>query len=352
MNSYFFFKGSILSILNKKRQKKSYGFTFLNFILAFFSLFTPVTASEDDESYSSSHQDVFDALINTLFPITFVILFKVSGKSGRIKKVLLPLLDDILYNTVTWVIPLTVSFAKDDLFGLKIFSITNACLHVFLAVLGLIQHKTIKDHENNSAITFPFIFLVLFPVSAIPLFWIIYINNIYHDPINILFLALFEILLALSIFVVVRAGLFCCIGDDDVGILFTALAILLFYVPNILQTLLIVLKWPINFYFVKACVFILVLSLTRNMSYFNVKEVPLDFLATSTTVTQWVLHSGIRKYKNRNKTKDQTQETILHNIISDFQKKYMGEDVDANQETVARDMLRSIINDLLKDGNV
>ncbi|CAB4396092.1 unnamed protein product [Rhizophagus irregularis] len=63
------------------------------------------------------------------------------------------------------------------------------------------------------------------------------------------------------------------------------LGMIFFYVPNILQTLLITLNWPINFYFVKACVFILVLSLTRNVSYFSDK-VPKDFLATSTTVVQ------------------------------------------------------------------
>src|SRR6185436_17320034 len=145
MNFYFFFKGSILSIFNQKRQKKSYGFTFLNFIFAFFSLFTPVTASIVDESYSSSQQDVFDAIINTLFPITFVILFKVSGKSGRIKKALLPLPDDILYNTVTWVIPLTVAFAYGNLLGIKIFLIINVCLHVLCAAFALIQYKTISD---------------------------------------------------------------------------------------------------------------------------------------------------------------------------------------------------------------
>ena len=60
----------------------------------------------------------------------------------------------------------------------------------------------------------------------------------------------------------------------------------MFYAPNILQTLLITLYWPIDFYFVKACVFILVPSLTRNVSYFT-DEVPEDFLATSTTFTQY-----------------------------------------------------------------
>ncbi|CAG8442234.1 1133_t:CDS:2 [Acaulospora morrowiae] len=101
-------------------------------------------ASIVDESYSS-RQDVYDALLNTLFPITFVILFNISrykseeprkneqpisnekskedeesissknskenngsGKNGIprdkfLSKVnLLPILDDLLYNAVTW----------------------------------------------------------------------------------------------------------------------------------------------------------------------------------------------------------------------------------------------------------
>ena len=46
------------------------------------------------------------------------------------------------------------------------------------------------------------------------------------------------------------------------------------------------LKWPINFYFVKLWLFILILSLTRNVSYF-IDKVPKDFLATSTTFVQY-----------------------------------------------------------------
>ncbi|RIA96993.1 hypothetical protein C1645_814648 [Glomus cerebriforme] len=69
-----------------------------------------------------------------------------------------------------------------------------------------------------------------------------------------------------------------------------------FYTPTILQTFLIMLKWPINFYFVKFCFFILLLSLTRNVSYFTEEEIPKDFLATSTTYIQY----RIKKLINRN----------------------------------------------------
>src|SRR5205085_5565170 len=110
------------------------------------------------------------------------------------------------------------------------------------------------------------------------------------DSISILFITLFGILLISALIVFI---LLCCCWDgvfDNIYLdyIFITLTALMFYVPNILQTLLIVLYWPISFYFVKTCVFILVLSLVRNVSYFADK-VPEDFLATSTTSTQWFI---------------------------------------------------------------
>ena len=114
------------------KKRISEKLNFLNFIIwniAFFSFIPHVlasTASFVDESYKSQ-EDLYDAILNTFFPIFFVILFNVSGKTGPIKNMFLPLLDDILYNVVTWTIPLIVSFAYDDLFRIKIFSFVNAC---------------------------------------------------------------------------------------------------------------------------------------------------------------------------------------------------------------------------------
>src|SRR5437763_10239656 len=88
--------------------------------LVFFALVPLATASIVDDSYTS-YQDLYDAILTTLFPITFVVLLSVSGKPGSMKKKLLPLLDDVLYNTVTWVIPLTVSFAYNDSKAVRIF---------------------------------------------------------------------------------------------------------------------------------------------------------------------------------------------------------------------------------------
>src|SRR5437773_235819 len=85
------------------------------------------------------------------------------------------------------------------------------------------------------------------------------------------------------------------------------LLMMVFYTPNILQTLLIVLYWPISFYFVKTCVFILVLSLTRNVSYFT-DEVPKDFLATSTTYTQYGIQIKINRVRNRTNKDHQESE--------------------------------------------
>src|SRR6185437_6058519 len=156
--------------------------------IVFFSLISLARASIVDDSYSS-HQDLYDAILNTLFPITFVVLLKVSEKRGggdndarsdnaaqtdndaqidkdirsdnnaqsnnaaqsfSIKKKLLPLLDDILYNTVTWVIPLTVSFAYNDSLAVKIFSIVNMCLHVVCALIALIKWKQLGDVDDDS----------------------------------------------------------------------------------------------------------------------------------------------------------------------------------------------------------
>src|SRR5437763_12230434 len=117
---------------------------FFSLTLLPFALSAPII----DESYISSnqnHQDVYDAVINALFPIFFVFLTNVSGSTGNIRKILLPLLDDLLYNMVTWVIPLTVSFAYDDFPAIKIFSLVNMGLHVLCAAYALILHKTIGD---------------------------------------------------------------------------------------------------------------------------------------------------------------------------------------------------------------
>src|SRR5437588_12409862 len=128
-------------------------FVFRKIIIFFSLIILPFASSAPiiDESYISSdqnRQDVYDAIFNALFPIFFVFLTNISGSSGKIRKILIPLLDDLLYNTVTWVIPLTVSFAYDDFPAIKIFSLVNMCLHVLCAALALIGNKKIGDDDG------------------------------------------------------------------------------------------------------------------------------------------------------------------------------------------------------------
>jgi hypothetical protein len=278
------------------RRKTKEILNFLNFIVwnivfySFFPFTSASVASFVDKTYESE-EDLYDAILNTFFPIFFVILFKVSGEPGSIKNVVLPLLDDLLYNVITWMIPLIISFAYDDLLSIKIFSIINMCLHVFCAVLSIIKWRRIYNDNVNFAFTF--FFLIFFPVIVIPIFWIIIIaHKDTFDSRSIIFLTLFGICLFFFILIMIMKSRYNyfegIIGERKMFKIYCAFIIVCFYVPNILQTLLIALRWPINFYFIKACVFILVLSLTRNVSYFAGK-VPDDFLATSTTMTQYYI---------------------------------------------------------------
>ena len=131
------------------------------FFLPFVSL-APIV----DESYTSNHQDVYDAIFNALFPIFFIFLTNIF------RKILLPLLDDLLYNTVTWVIPLTISFVYDDFLAIKIFSLISMGLHVLCAAFALIINRKIGD-DDDGLLCIPAFFLIFFPVIVIPVFWII-----------------------------------------------------------------------------------------------------------------------------------------------------------------------------------
>uniref|UniRef100_U9USV1 Uncharacterized protein n=1 Tax=Rhizophagus irregularis (strain DAOM 181602 / DAOM 197198 / MUCL 43194) TaxID=747089 RepID=U9USV1_RHIID len=291
-------KGVHGSIIMFRNRIKHQIISFLSFIIwnvVFFSLL-PLTsasvASFVDTNYVSKG-DLYDATLNTFFPIFFVILFNVSGKPGSIKNIVLPLLDDLLYNVITWMIPLVVSFAYDEWLSIKIFSIINMCLHILCAVLAIIKWRRIYNDNVNFAFTF--LFLILFPVMAIPIFWMIIIVRI--------------------------------IGEKKMFKIIYAFIIICFYVPNILQTLLIALSWPINFYFIKALVFILILSLTRNVSYFAGK-VPDDFLATSTTMTQNYIKRLLEKDVHEILEPQITMEE-MHRVQTEMQTK-----IDEMQKTI------------------
>ncbi|CAB4445182.1 unnamed protein product [Rhizophagus irregularis] len=280
-------------IIKRKANEISNFSKFIIWNTVFFSFFPLASASVAsfvDTNYEPN-TDLYDAILNTFFPIFFVLLLNASGKSGSIKNVILPLLDDILYNMTTWMIPLIVSFAYDDLMSIKIFSIINMCLHVLCAVYVIIKGKKVNDDDDDYQFLV-ILFLIFFPVLVIPIFWIIIItHNHTLDSIFIIFLTLFGICLVVCMIAIIKFIIISVRGIDMFDkVLLYSLCIICFYAPNILQTLLITLSWPINFYFVKACVFILVLSLTRNVSYYADK-VPDDFLATSTTITQCRIRS-------------------------------------------------------------
>ncbi|CAG8672786.1 uncharacterized protein OCT59_011763 [Rhizophagus irregularis] len=289
-------------------KRKTNGISnFSNFIIwniVFFSFIPLASASIApfvDIDYKSQ-EDLYDAILNTLFPILFVIFLNVSGNTGSIKNIVLPLLDDILYNMITWMIPLIVSFAYDDLMKIKLFSIANMFLHVICAVLAIIRAKRVEMAVNNDLLNFfrsIALVLIINPVLVIPIFWINIITHTSHtiDSTSIIFLTLFGICL-ISFVLLLTLILLLSFGNNiiekEITKIICILCIICFYVPNILQTLFIALSWPINFYFVKACVFILILSLTRNVSYFT-DRVPKDFLATSTTMTQYILSFSIAR---------------------------------------------------------
>jgi hypothetical protein len=312
MNNYQEFKkhGSVFEsimfrngIRNKIIERKFHEISnFLNFIIwniAFFSLFPLVSgsvASSVDKNYDSQY-DLYNTIFNTLFPMFFVILLNVSGKSGSIKNVALPLLDDLLYNMITWMIPLIVSFTYDVLISIKIFSIISMCLHLICAVFAIIKWERVAVRVDYFEFGLVFLSLVFVPVIAIPTFWIVIITTSHvFNSISIIFLTLFGICLVsfMSIIIVFVVEIQTMEGGAVMYNIHYVLFLICFYVPNILQTLLIILIWPINFYFVKACVFILALSLTRSVSYFADK-VPGNCLATSTAVTQCLIRSFVEQ---------------------------------------------------------
>jgi hypothetical protein len=353
MKNYLFFIGTIFFLFNQKKNKVYTGFkpytvkmrtikksNFLNFIIwniTFFSLIPFVSSSVApfvDENYDS-RQDLYDAILNTFFPIFFVILFNVSGKTGPIKRIFLPLLDDILYNMVTWVIPLIVSLAYDDLLGIKIFSFVNMLLHVVCATTAIIFRDNSRKFDKKIHILCTF-FLIFFPVIVIPIFWTVIITTRHaFDQINIVLLVLLAILLVCSIFSL------CLVGAEKTERIGVFTLIMLFYAPNIIQTLLIVINWPINFFFVKTCIFILVLSLTRNVSYFTDK-VPDDFLPTSTTTTQQRLVDMFRAKSDKDEKEDEKKQDEIekNETIKQMQKSIneMKETIDGLKKLVGYEM--------------
>ncbi|RIA93168.1 hypothetical protein C1645_874229 [Glomus cerebriforme] len=99
-----------------------------------------------DNNYTTSDQDLFDGILNALFPIFFFILLNVKNSSTS-KKNALPILDDLLYNIVTWLIPLVVSFVYDDS-RMKIFALLNMFLNITCTAFAIKINYRLKEMEE------------------------------------------------------------------------------------------------------------------------------------------------------------------------------------------------------------
>ncbi|CAG8584138.1 5416_t:CDS:2, partial [Scutellospora calospora] len=150
------------------------------------------------------------------------------------------------------------------------------CLHVFCAGFAIFQHKTIKDSQGKDYYLLIILFLIFFPVVVIPIIWIIMINRLAIDSTNLVFLVLFSS-----------------------------------FERYQKQALLL------------ACVFILILSLTRNVSYYT-HHVHDDFLATSTAIIQYKLRDALDKarlYKSQDKNQNGDDKNIeMKQLIDKMQK--------------------------------
>ncbi|GET66175.1 hypothetical protein GLOIN_2v1667018 [Rhizophagus irregularis DAOM 181602=DAOM 197198] len=100
--SIIFGNGIKHRIIKRKANEISNFSKFIIWNTVFFSFFPLASASVAsfvDTNYEPN-TDLYDAILNTFFPIFFVVLLNASGKSGSIKNVILPFLDDVLYNMI------------------------------------------------------------------------------------------------------------------------------------------------------------------------------------------------------------------------------------------------------------
>ena len=81
-----------------------------------------ISTSEYDPS-----QDIFDSILNALIPVSFVLLFNISNEDAK-KTILLPIIDDILYNLIVLLLPIVPTIVYNELIPM-IFIIVNAILH-------------------------------------------------------------------------------------------------------------------------------------------------------------------------------------------------------------------------------
>ncbi|RIB09871.1 hypothetical protein C2G38_2107495 [Gigaspora rosea] len=85
------------------------------------------------------------------------------------------------------------------MFDVKFYSIISMCAHITCFIICGIKHKTVKDikdkDKRETLFFFVPIFLILFPVMAIPLFWVITISRSDLTSLNLIFFILFALLI-------------------------------------------------------------------------------------------------------------------------------------------------------------
>src|SRR5438132_7151677 len=98
-------------------------------IIIFLLWIRPAYAGIVDFEYNP-FQDIFDSILNALIPVSFVLLFAISNKNSK-KKKLLPIFDDILYNLIVWILPIVPTIVYSESIPM-IFTIVNATLHIII----------------------------------------------------------------------------------------------------------------------------------------------------------------------------------------------------------------------------
>ncbi|CAG8751742.1 40115_t:CDS:1 [Gigaspora margarita] len=248
-----------------------------------------------DDTYKKSSQDTFGNIINNLMPVIFILLLSISqDENSSWKTNFLPIFDDFLYNTITWIIPLTVSIIH-KLHGELIFAICNAIPHIICVGISYCKNKrlnvsnTDKHDEigtNDPAFLFGEIFIGFVPILVIPIFWLFNIPHIDDPTIKQAFVVVFSLIIIYQFTLVI----FLCLFPNYIhNKLISIIAVLSLCAPGTLQTILIMIAYPVNSSFRKFMFFILGTFLSRISTYFA-GEFPKNLRATPTTYILYVVN--------------------------------------------------------------
>ncbi|CAG8745378.1 22831_t:CDS:1 [Dentiscutata erythropus] len=246
-----------------------------------------------------SHQDTLVGVFSTLMPLVFLLLFTISqDENSSWKTNFLPILDDLLYNIITWVIPLIISIIYDSR-NKRIFAICNAIPHILCIIISYCKNKKLNVNSTNKhseidADDYPFligeIFIAFIPITVIPTFWLIHLSR--NENANIEanvkkgFIILFSLIIFLTITLIITI---CLIPKKIPSRLISLAALTTLCLPGLLQTLLIMLTQPVNSLFFKVLLFLLITFLSRISTYF-VEKFPYNLRATPTTYVLYVAH--------------------------------------------------------------